>query len=66
MDRVKSIRKRFGSDVNREVVRLLEQGDKGSSQLARKLGVRPNPLYKWKAEEALRFAKALGIGEGVL
>ena len=40
----------FSPEFKREAVRLLEQGDKDSAQLARELGVRRNQLYKWKAE----------------
>ena len=45
-----SKRQVFSSEFKREAVRLLEQGDKEISQLARELGVRRNQLYKWKAE----------------
>ncbi len=40
----------FSAEFKREAVRLLEQGDKEASQLARELGVRRNQLYKWKLE----------------
>ena len=43
-------RQTFSPEFKREAVRLLEQGSKESSQLARELGVRRNQLYKWKAE----------------
>jgi transposase len=43
-------RKRYSSEFKREAVRLLEQGDKEASQLARELGVARNRLYKWKEE----------------
>ena len=43
-------RKMFSSEFKREAVRLLEQGDKTSAQLARELGVKRNQLYKWQDE----------------
>ena len=43
-------RKTFNPEFKREAVRLLEQGDKESAQLARELGVRRNQLYKWQKE----------------
>lgn len=43
-------RKTFSPEFKREAVRLLEQGDKESAQLARELGVRRNQLYKWQRE----------------
>lgn len=43
-------RTRFSAEFKREAVRLLEQGDKEVSQLARELGVARNKLYQWKEE----------------
>jgi transposase len=43
-------RQNFSPEFRREAVRLLEQGDKESAQLARELGVRRNQLYKWQKE----------------
>ena len=43
-------RQTFSSEFKREAVRLLEQGDREASQLARELGVKRNQLYKWKTE----------------
>ena len=43
-------RKIFSPEFKREAVRLLEQGDKTSAQLARELGVKRNQLYKWQEE----------------
>ena len=40
----------FSPEFKREAVRLLEQGDKDASQLARELGLRRNQFYKWKTE----------------
>jgi transposase len=44
------LRKTYSAEFKREAVRLLEQGDKEASQLARELGVARNRLYKWKDE----------------
>ena len=43
-------RQRFSREFKFQAVRLLEQGDKPVSALARELGVPRNRLYKWKAE----------------
>ncbi len=43
-------RQRFTREFKLEAVRLLEQGDKPATALARELGVPRNRLYKWKAE----------------
>lgn len=59
----KSTRQRFSAEFKREAVRLLEQGDKDTSQLARELGVRRNQLYKWK-EEIDNYAEAAFPGKG--
>lgn len=47
---VKRTRQRFSVEFKREAVRLLEHGERDTSQLARELGVRRNQLYKWKVE----------------
>lgn len=44
------MRQTFSPEFKREAVRLLEQGDKEGSQLARELGVKRNQLYKWQVE----------------
>ena len=36
------------AEFKREAVRLLSEGKKPASELARELGVRRNQLYKWK------------------
>ncbi len=41
-------RKAFSPEFKREAVRLLEQGTKQPTQLARELGVKRNQLYKWQ------------------
>ncbi len=38
----------FTREFKLEAVRLLEEGKKPASDLARELGVRRNQLYKWK------------------
>lgn len=41
-------RKVFTREFKLEAVRLLEEGKKNPSDLARELGIRRNQLYKWK------------------
>jgi len=41
-------RKRFTREFKLEALRLLEEGNKPASDLARELGIRRNQLYKWK------------------
>lgn len=43
-------RNSFSREFKLEAVRLLEQGDKDVSVLARELGVPRNRLYKWREE----------------
>lgn len=40
----------FTSEFKREAVRLLEEGKKPGTEIARELGIRRNQLYKWKEE----------------
>ena len=59
----KKKRNSYSPEFKREAVRLLEQGDKEGSQLARELGVARNKLYRWKDEIARHGASAFpGIG----
>ncbi len=44
-------------------MRLLEQGDRSSAELARELGVRRNQLYKWK-EQLSNRGEAAFPGQG--
>jgi transposase-like protein len=41
-------RKQFTREFKLEAVRMLEEGIKPASDLARELGIRRNLLYKWK------------------
>jgi transposase len=43
-------RQRFTKEFKMEAVKLLEQGDKPSTQLALELGIRRNMLYKWQEQ----------------
>ena len=43
-------RKAFSREFKLEAVRLLEDGKKIPSELARELGIRRNHLYKWKEQ----------------
>ncbi|PCJ40030.1 MAG: hypothetical protein COA71_12745 [SAR86 cluster bacterium] len=56
-------RQSFSPDFKREAVRLLEQGDKQASQLARDLGVARNKLYRWQ-EEIERHGGSAFPGKG--
>ena len=53
----------YSPEFKREAVRLLEQGDKEASQLARELGVARNKLYRWK-EEIDRYGEQAFPGKG--
>lgn len=41
-------RRVFSREFKKEAVRLLEEGKKSGSDLARELGIRRNQVYKWK------------------
>ena len=56
-------RQEYSPEFKREAVRLLERGDKESSQLARELGVRRNQLYKWQ-QEIQTYGDAAFPGKG--
>ncbi len=56
-------RQTFSPEFKREAVRMLEQGDKEATQLARELGIRRNQLYKWK-EEIDSYGEAAFPGQG--
>ena len=56
-------RQTFSPEFKHEAVRLLDQGNKETSQLARELGVRRNQLYKWK-KEIDEHGKAAFPGQG--
>lgn len=43
-------RKTFSREFKLEAVRLMDQGDKSAAELARKLGIKRNQLYKWKEQ----------------
>lgn len=43
-------RRTFTPEFKREAVRLLERGEKPSSDIARELGIPRNKLYRWKEE----------------
>ena len=59
----KKKRAEYSPEFKREAVRLLEQGDKETSQLARELGVARNKLYRWK-EEIDQYGKDAFPGKG--
>jgi transposase len=41
-------RKTFSKEFKLEAVRLIEEGKKPASEVARELGIKRNQLYKWK------------------
>lgn len=43
-------RKTFSQESKLEAIRLMDSGDKKSSDLARELGVPRNRLYKWREQ----------------
>ncbi len=49
-------RKRFTRKFKREAVRLLEQGHRPATEIARELGIRRNQLYKWQEQVAKQGA----------
>lgn len=58
-------RKQYSQEFKREAERLLEQGNKEASQLARELGVVRNRLYKRK-EEIDQYGEAAFSGKATL
>jgi len=56
-------RQSFSAEFKREAVRLMDQGDKDSAQLARELGIRRNQLYKWQ-QEIQSYGEAAFPGKG--
>ena len=47
---MKSKRKTFTQEFKREVVKLLEQGDRSPADLARELEINRNQIYKWQEQ----------------
>ena len=43
-------RKKFTPEFKREAVRLLQNGNRPGSEVARELGIARNQLYKWQTE----------------
>lgn len=56
-------RTRYTEEFKRQAVELLENRDQSGTDLARKLGVRQNQLYKWR-EEIKRKGDAAFKGSG--
>jgi len=42
--------KTYPKEFKLEAIRLMEESDKPASEIARKLGIRRNQLYKWKEQ----------------
>jgi len=47
----------FSREFKLEAVRLLEEGRKPASDIARELGIRRNQLYKWKEQADIHGAE---------
>ena len=45
-----SKRKTFTREFKLQAVKLLEQGDQSAADIARKLGIKRNQLYKWQEQ----------------
>jgi transposase-like protein len=56
-------RQHFTREFKLEAVRLLDEGKKPASDLARELGIKRNQLYKWK-EKAEQQGSAAFPGSG--
>ena len=46
----KIIRKKFSREFKQEAVRLVLEGKRSNSEVARELGIRTNLLYRWRRE----------------
>ncbi len=57
-------RNTFSREFKIEAVRLLEQGDKKASDLARELGIARNKLYKWREELKSKDVETAFPGRG--
>ena len=57
-------RKTFSREFKLEAIRLMESGDKKSSDLARELGVPRNRLYKWREQLQAKDGAAAFPGSG--
>jgi transposase len=45
-------RRRFDAQFKHDAIRLLREGNRKATDIARDLGVRPELLYRWKSEAA--------------
>ena len=51
-------RKRFTKEFKIEALRMMEESERPSTEIAMKLGIRRNQLYKWKEELEKKGAAA--------
>ena len=56
-------RKTFTKEFKLEAIRLMEESDRSTSEIAMELGLRRNQLYKWQEELKANGEKAF-IGKG--
>jgi transposase len=65
-------RRKYDTEFKREVVRLILEGKRKATEVARELGIRTNMLYRWKQEytqdhqEAFRGSGQLTSSEEAL
>jgi transposase len=52
-------RQSFSREFKLEAVRLMEEGKKPPTEIARELGIRRNQIYKWKEKTDQHGARAL-------
>ncbi len=57
-------RNTFSREFKLEAIRLLEAGDKKTTDLARELGVPRNKLYKWREELQAKDSETAFPGSG--
>jgi transposase len=55
---------RYSKEFKLEAVRLLELGEKPATQLAAKLGIRRNQLYKWQVQLSSKGQEVAFQGPG--
>lgn len=57
-------RQTFSREFKLEAVRLLDQGEKPATQIAREIGIPRNRLYKWRDQLQAKGATAAFPGHG--
>ena len=65
MEQSKKPRRQFDDDFKRDAVRLMSEGGRSVSQLARDLGITLSQLQRWKERFGEKSAKSPGAAEPV-